>query len=230
MPSPKQSLWYLLSFIVLVVVGGCGQPAKKPTSPVCFRCDPEGCHLAPEAEPQADGPGGLFDQGEIDLTGDGRPERVQRLGDQVVIYQDDVEVWRSPPPWRVVDVALGDPNDDGRNEILLAFWKQDEVGVWRSHPFIVGYRGGHYYELWGGSAVDAPIGQVELGDVDGDRVQELIVLEQAGDERSIVVWRWNQWWFNVVWRGPPAGYRDLWLATSPDLEQPPTLCVSRDKD
>ena len=83
----------------------------------------------------------------------------------------------------------------------------------RSHPFIVGYRGGTYRTLWGGSAVGNPIHEVELGDVAGDRSQELIVLEgDDGGERTISVWRWHGWGFSLTWRSRPGAYRDLVLA------------------
>lgn len=191
---------------------------------MCFSCDGEGCY---PVEFLTENGAGLFDRGEIDLTGDGAVERVQRQGERAVIYQDGVEVWKSPPEWRVVDLTLGDPNDDGRSEVLLAFWKQDDAGVSRSHPFIVGYRGGYYRELWGGSAVDVPIHEVELADVDGDGMQELIVLEEAGDgaERAVAVWRWNQWWFSIVWRSPEGAYHDLRLIPNQDVERPPIICV-----
>jgi hypothetical protein len=211
--------------VLPVIVGGCSQVPISSARQMCFSCDGEGCY---PVEILVEDGAGLFDQGEIDLTGDGVFERVQRLGVQVTIYQDGAEVWRSPPEWRVVDLALGDPNDDGRSEVLLAFWKQDEAGAPRCHPFIVGYRGGYYRELWGGSAVDAPIHEVELADVDGDGAQELIVLEEAGDgaESAVAVWRWNQWWFNIAWRSSQGVYRDLRLISSQSAERPPSICVT----
>jgi hypothetical protein len=147
----------------------------------------------------------------IDLTGDGVSEQVRLVEEQVSIHRDGVEVWRGLPEWRVVDVALGDPNDDGRGELLLALWKPDPEGVPCSHPFIVGYREGAYRVLWGGSAVADPIREVELGDVNGDGVQELIVLDGKGknSKSAVSVWRWHGWGFSLVWRSPPGRYRDL---------------------
>jgi hypothetical protein len=161
-----------------------------------FACEPtpggnsETCRPADVPQMPFIGP---FHAGAIDLTGDGVPEQVRRVGEQVVVYCDGSEVWRGLPEWRVVDLALGDPNDDGRGEILLALWKPDAGGVPRSQPFLVGYRGGTYHVLWGGSAVADPIHEVELGDVDGDGVQELVVVEGQGDglNLAVSVWRWH---------------------------------------
>ncbi|UCC63624.1 MAG: CapA family protein [Anaerolineae bacterium] len=170
---------------------------------------------------------GLFFAGAADLTGDGVPEQVQRVKEQVIIYHDGVERWRGLPEWRVVDLALGDPNGDGRSELLLALWKPDAEGGPRSHPFIVGYRQGAYRVLWGGSAVADPILEVELGDVNGDGVQELIVLEEhgGGPDRAVTVWRWHGWGFSLAWRSPPGRYRDLALIAS-QADRPAIISVA----
>lgn len=160
----------------------------------------------------------IFWSGAIDLTGDGRPELVRRAAEQVTVYEEGTAVWQSPPEWRVVDLALGDPNDDGRFEMLLAIWRPDPDGHERSQPYIVGYRGGQYRLLWGGRAVVKPIAEVALGDVDGDGVQELIVLEDADEGRTIAVWRWQGWSFSLVWRSEIGRYLDLRLQHSYSLQ------------
>jgi poly-gamma-glutamate synthesis protein (capsule biosynthesis protein) len=164
---------------------------------------------------------GLFWSGRVDLTGDGVPEIVRRQRERAAIYQDGSLVWESPPDWRVVDLALGDPNDDGRNELLLALRKPLPGGGESSHPFILGYRGGRYRVLWGGSATSEPLLEVELGDVDGEGVPELVVLE----ERGVSVWRWHGWGFALLWRSPEGEYQDLVLIPHEDGSQSISLAV-----
>jgi hypothetical protein len=112
-------------------------------------------------------------------------------------------------------IDAGDPNHDGRIELLLLLWRPDETGRPRSHPFLVGWRGGRYGVIWGGGATPVPIQDVALGDLDGDGRQELVVLEggSAPGERAEVVsiWRWFGWGFQREWRGAASGAAGLWL-------------------
>jgi len=195
---------------------------ELPPRRLSFACDSQTCRPVNVSQASR---AGSFRSGAIDLTGDGVVEQVRLEEQQVVVYCDGVETWRGLPEWRVVDLALGDPNDDGRSELVLALWKPDAAGVPRSHPFIIGYREGAYRILWGGSAVSDPLHEIELGDVDGDGAQELIVLEKRDDGCAVTVWRWHGWGFSLMWRSPPGPYRDLALTASA-AGSPPIISVA----
>jgi len=175
---------------------------------IAFQCTGDECF---ETEPLFSGGEGLFWFGEADLTGDQLLEVIKMEGNHLNIYQTDKLVWSSPEEWQITDVAIGDPNQDGRNEVMVSFWKPDSDGILRSHPFVIGYREGMYRTLWGGSAVHHPILEIELADIDGDYQQELIVLEQmsASDRQAVSVWRWNGWGFSLVWRSGTGYYENL---------------------
>ncbi len=106
------------------------------------------------------------------LDEDGRVEvRDGEAADAPLVWQNEAD------SWRVMRIDAGDPNWDGRVELVLLLWKPDAQGVMRSHPFLMGWRGGHYRIIWGGSATQMPIQDLALGDLDGDGRQELAVLE-----------------------------------------------------
>lgn len=180
---------------------------------VAFACTRQTCW---PVEPPFSQTEGIFSVGYVDLTGDGVPETILREQDTLRVLQDGFEIWHSDATWRVVDAALGDPNHDGRYEILAALWKPDDRSSWISQPYIIGYRGGTVKVLWGGSAVAYGIHEVALADVDGDNTEELLVLESARQGarpetpwRTLSVWDWHGWGYNLRWRSSAAAYRNL---------------------
>jgi poly-gamma-glutamate synthesis protein (capsule biosynthesis protein) len=191
-----------------------------PPERLGFACSADTCEAVEVLDETRSG---IFGSGAIDLTGDGVPEIIRRQGEAVEVLQRGQSVWHTPPEWKIRDLALGDPNQDGRFEALLAVDKAEGT----SQPFVVGYRGGTYHDLWGGSPVHAPILEVELGDLDGDGLEELAAIEAApdGSARYLTVWRWHGWGFSLVWRSPPGDYRDL-LLLPPEGGQPARLSVS----
>ncbi len=195
-----------------------------PPERIGFDCVEDACE---RVEVPPDSRTGILTSGAIDLTGDGVPEIIRRQGDAVEILDRGQSVWVTPPDWRIRDVALGDPNNDGRYEAVLAIDKTSASGAVTSQPFVIGYRGGVYRDLWGGSPVEDPILEVELGDVDGDGVQELVAIEAPADDtaRYVTVWRWHGWGFSLVWRSPPGSYHDL-LVLPGDEDRPARLSVA----
>jgi len=144
--------------------------------------------------------------GQIDLTGDGEPERVTIQNGALHVYEGDREVYTSHPSWQVVDASLGDPNQDGRFEVTMLLWKQDTPGApVTTHPFILGYRGGQYKIIWGGSATDNWVQALGVADVDGDNNDELVTIERdptalpCEARYRIVVMKWNGWGFTRQW-------------------------------
>ncbi len=167
-----------------------------------------------------------FVTGAIDMTGDGEPETVRVVDDRLSIRAAGAEVWQSEPGWKVVDAALGDPNNDGRFEALVAFLKPDTSGRPRSQPFVVGYRRGLFGTWWGGSPIQRPLLEVELADVDGDGNQELLTIESVSEaEQRPAVWRWHGWGFSLQWAGPIGHYRGL-LAQDVNGDSVPDVVVA----
>ena len=123
--------------------------------------------------------------------------------------------WRNEESsWHVEGMTQGDVDNDGRFELLVWLWKPDQRGAPRSHPFLVGWRGGRYRVFWGGSAVAAPIQHAAIGAVTGAR-NVLVVLEggASGDAPAthIAAWTWQGWNFERLWQSEPGVYQHLEL-------------------
>jgi len=188
-----------------------GEAQGDPGLQVGFQCVGLTCTDA-ELPPGLPFSGGIFQSGAADLDGDGRAEEVALEGGRLQVRTPGGELaWESPSNWLVVDAALGDPDWDGRPDLVAIFWKADEAGVLRSHPFLIRQNGGRYEEVWGGSAVSEPIWEVEVTDLNGDGLDELVVLAMAldGVGQTLSVWEWHGWGFSQEWRSAPAAYENL---------------------
>ncbi len=93
-PDPQRHSWNACS--------------RAPT--LTITCSASDCRASASSAPEADG---IFSSGQIDLSGDGQPETVLLKDHTVSIFQDGEFAWQSPPEWQVLDVALGDPNNNG---------------------------------------------------------------------------------------------------------------------
>jgi len=165
------------------------------------------------------------DIGTLDMEGDGGAETVRIEDGTLTIRREGALVYSSYPSWQVIDAALGDPNQDGREEVLMLLWKQDDpAGPITTHPFIVGYRNGQYKVIWGGSTPDNWLQAVAIGDLDGDRLDELVTIERdpaalACDPRyRVVVLAWNGWGFTKRWASDYGSYNRLRFVRRPDLD------------
>jgi poly-gamma-glutamate synthesis protein (capsule biosynthesis protein) len=190
-------------------------PAAEPLGlrreTLSFNCQGGGC--VESGAGAVSSRAGIPSSVELDLTGDLRPEVVHLTEQRLIILEGGRPTWHSPPEWRVLDMAPGDPDGDGRGDLVLAVLKPGEDGRPRSHPYVLGYRGGLYRLVWGGSPVRDRIVEVELGDADGDGAQELLVLEEERDGlgRAATLWRWHGWGFSLDWRSAYGDYENMRL-------------------
>ncbi len=153
-------------------------------------------------------------------------------GSLTVVHQGQ-EVWSSDPSWDVRQLLLADVNNDDKQEVAFVLWKPFhlepaiiydtfkfpslwEEGSLRNHLFVYGWRDAAWRHLWCSSPVADPIVELAAADVDGDRANELVVLEGSYDTPDarashVSVWSWSGWGFTLQWRSPGGVWDHLLL-------------------
>lgn len=216
----------IFTLACLVAVAGCTSRPAAPPLLQAWAWDGQTARpvVVPPGTRLAQRPDHLL----ADLRGDGEPLAVALDERGIVEVRDGSSgplLWRNEAAdWRITRIDAGDPNDDGRIEVLLLLWKAEDrpaaaagesSAPLRSHPFLLGWRGGRYRIIWGGSATQTPIQDLALGNPDGDRRHELVVLEgghMPGDAAEYVsVWHWHGWGFQKEWQSPPGRWRAVAL-------------------
>lgn len=140
----------------------------------------------------------------------------------------------TPSAWHVSASVLADVTGDGNAEWVLVVWRpwrdwpiqrwssirspitdfRDEMGD-SCHLILLDPGDGH--EVWAGSALPAPALALAVGDVDGDKQLEVVLLEgdyvtgRQGPAMHVDVWRWNGFGFTLEWRSPAGTFRQLQL-------------------
>ncbi len=162
-----------------------------------------------------------------DLDGKGSLEYLALVGGRAVIRSGQSTLWVSPAEWTVTQAILADLNRDGSIEVAMVVWRPFApwpVDAWLPHGgrinefhdragqschlILVGWKDGHWREVWAGSALAEPLIQIGAADVDSDGGEELIALEGAyarlGSEArgSLAIWRWNGFGFTLETRAP----------------------------
>ncbi|MEI7553924.1 CapA family protein [Candidatus Chlorohelix sp.] len=127
-------------------------------------------------------------------------------------------IWESKAGWQVEHFDFGDADEDGRPELMFSMWKNDgwdDVGQYRSHPFVYGWRRDAFRPVWAGSALADPIREFALADLADDGGNELVALEgNYSDERTtparyLTIWRWMGWGYELLYRSEVGNFTAL---------------------
>lgn len=140
---------------------------------------------------------------------------------QIKVIEGRRTIWHSPREWQIKQVRLGDADNDGRKELLMVVWKKGSYGNCRPwwvnkkddqqltcHLFIYRMTAGRMKAVWCSSALEYPIKQASIADVNRDGLNELQVQEIPGygtfnrikalfgNYQSLRIW--NGWGFEQV--------------------------------
>ncbi len=155
-----------------------------------------------------------------------------------------------PPSWDIRAATYADVTGDGVPECVLLVWRPWRdwpIMRWENRPSPIAdfhdAQGdsahvivtvpdgvGGYRELWAGSALPVPLMDVQVGDVDGDGVNELVALDtdyrvgRTGPAHAVSVWQWNGFGFTLEANSPRGRLRALRLAP-PNAQGRQLICL-----
>ncbi|MFA6255147.1 MAG: CapA family protein [Patescibacteria group bacterium] len=171
--------------------------------------------------------------GAADLDSDGQPEEAVIVGQVGYLIKNDKVLWQSDKNWQLDNVLIGDFNNDGKIEVGFSLWKEGSFGpdlpFWEeendknisNHLFLYQFVETHNIAslqmIWGSSALDQPIREMALADLDGDSKNELVVLEDTNSVgaireshlRNLSIWRFNEWNFVNFYKSRQGKFFDL---------------------
>lgn len=87
---------------------------------------------------------------------------------QLIITEDEKELFKTDPDWKVNSISFSDMNNDGYKDVLLLvenhlqygtyhpFFKENDTSNLYQHVYIYTYKDGTYVPLWMSSALDQP--------------------------------------------------------------------------
>lgn len=158
-----------------------------------------------------------------DLDGDGIAEQYVLTEHMLTITEGSKIIWMSPESYHIDSFALGDVDNDGKDNLVMSLWKKGSFGKfepfwhgeknidYKNHLFVYKLEGNKLKNVWCSSDLDHPILSFSIQDIDGDKLNELVVEEgqykkiskqkYAADSDGPVrttVWKWDQWGFYLA--------------------------------
>ncbi|QAT41830.1 hypothetical protein [Aminipila luticellarii] len=155
-----------------------------------------------------------------DLDGDGVIEKYVWNSQALTVTEGTKVLWKSPQGYGIDRVVLADPDNDGTDNVVVSLWKKGSFGKMRpfwytgqndeykNHLFVYKLQDKTLKPVWCSSNLAHPILSIDIRDVDGDGLNELIVQEgqykKLTGNRYIVdpegsarttVWQWQEWGF-----------------------------------
>lgn len=157
-----------------------------------------------------------------DLDADGKTEEYLLTDGILTVREGSQDLWTSPPGWHVDSFALGDADNDGKDNLVISLWKKGSFGEirpfwhtgadngYKNHLFVYTLQADTYEPVWCSSDLARPILSFAIRDIGGDGRNELIVEEgqyrKAAGERyapdpdgsvGTAVWQWEEWGFRL---------------------------------
>lgn len=161
---------------------------------------------------------------EEDVSGDHLPETYILSSGRLTVTQAGEELWQTPSEWWVDHFEIADTTSDGQMEIALSVWKSGSYGTskpfWvseedksvKNHFFVFGFKDQKIQPIWQSSNLSRPNCEFIIADVNGDGMDELVVIEGEYSSdficsgKYLAVWSWQEWGFYNDWRSEAGEY------------------------
>lgn len=155
-----------------------------------------------------------------DIDGNGLTETYLLKNQTLEVSENNILIWRTPQEWQVRQIIAADADNNQQQELLLLVWKEGSFGqskpFWLEdedrqmscHLFVYRLAAGKMRARWCSSALVHPIITMDVKDVNGDGLNELLICEgpESGFAwqirqflaRQNTVWIWNEWGFERI--------------------------------
>lgn len=158
-----------------------------------------------------------------DLDGDGSAEEYSLMDNTLSVSEGEQVIWKLSSDYHVDSFALADVDNDGTINLVISLWKKGSFGEtrpfwhdgedmdYKNHLFVYKLRENTFKPVWCSSELDRPILSFAIRDINGDRLNELVVEEgqykkmsgamYAPDPDGLVqttAWQWEEWGFHLI--------------------------------
>lgn len=169
-------------------------------------------------------PGRTVSRTLADHPGDAPRGKTFRLHDgRIILYENGYPVPGTPKEWWVEDMDLADSDGDGRRELIVLAWAEED-GVMRQRIHALKPEKTTLHTLWSSKPLASPACEMRTEDVDANGKDDLVLLEAPSAtavscEATRVTFRRIQADLNTLWQSESGRYWDLRLEDSKDGTQ-----------
>ena len=119
------------------------------------------------------------------------------------LYSEKGIVWSTDREWQVEYFQIADFDNDNLEELgivvwkegyygpTMPFWEEENKNDWGNHIFIYRLESGQPEIQWGSSTIEDKISSIDVGNIDEDEENELIVVHENGQD----VMQWDDFGF-----------------------------------